>query len=163
MTDYRKFDKVVPRLNNYDYRTHNYALYVYLDPFVEWKKSYRVGKNNVFFYYMPIYVGKLESPLAYRMNQHWNLFKKGQQDSKNPYKKEYFQEIMKKMDHEREQPAPDPYMPKNWEDYKKGWIIIQKTFKNREDLRKYESQMISAIGIRRDNTGPLVNVRREKK
>ena len=160
--NYMKFHKVEPRLNNYDYRTHKYAIYVYLDPFVVWDKKVAFeccGKKQKFhFYYLPIYVGKLESPIVYRQNHHLHFFRRGIKDVQNQYKEEYLREIERKMEEERESLTPDPLMPKSWDDYKKGWIIILKTFSDKESLREFEKKLIQAIGVRRDNSGPLVNI-----
>ena len=162
MREYMKFEKVSPRETHYDYKRHKYAIYVYLDPFIVWNKKIEVDccgkKERLHFYYLPIYVGKLESPIAYRQNHHLHYFQRGIKDVQNPFKLNYFREIERKMEENRESASPDPLMPRNWDEYKKGWVIIVKTFDDRDSLRAYEKALIKSIGVLRDNSGPLTNI-----
>ncbi len=159
-----KYDKVEPRLHNYDYKNIKYAIYVYLDPFkqsnIEAKFQCCMKPQTVKFHYLPIYIGKLESPLAYRMNQHMHYFTKNIDDIDAKYKKQYLKDIEFHMKENQNQPNPDPMMPRNWDDYKKRWIIIIKRFDNKEDLREYERELIKAVGIMKDSSGPLTNVKK---
>ena len=156
-----KYDKVSPRVVRFDYRKHKYAVYMYLDPFHSGNYEYKFkccGKiQNVKTGYLPVYVGKLENSLQYRMNQHVNNFIKDFQDTQNQYKRKFFQELEKQIEDNKQSGNPDNLMPRNLDEYKKHWVVIIKTFDNPKDLREYERELIKAIGTQFDGSGPLTN------
>ena len=156
-----KYDKVKPRVHRFDYKKHNYAVYIYLDPFHQGYYKYEFkccGRNEKLeTAYLPVYIGKLEHPLQYRMNQHINNFARNIDDTQNQYKKRFFQELERQIEQNKQSGNPDPLLPKNIDDYKKHWIIIVKTFNNKKDLAEYERELIKVIGTQYDGSGPLVN------
>lgn len=156
-----KYDKVNPRVFRFDYRKHKSAVYIYLDPFHSGVYKYEFEccgkKQKLETAYLPVYIGKLEHPLQYRMNQHVNNFTRDIAESQNQYKKKFFQELQRQIAQNRESGNPDPLMPRDLDEYKKNWIIIIKTFTNIDELREYEREMIKAIGAQFDSSGPLVN------
>jgi len=156
-----KYDKVSPRVARFDYRKHKYAIYIYLDPFHSGEYEYKFkcyGKpQTVKSAYLPVYVGKLENSLQYRMNHHINNFARNIEDSQNQFKKKFFQELERQIEQNKQSGNPDNLMPKSLDEYKNNWIIIIKTFDNPKDLREYERELIKAIGTQYDGSGPLVN------
>jgi len=156
-----KYDKIKPRVYRFDYRKHKYAVYVYLNPFEhgDYKYEFRCcGKKMKFeSAYLPVYIGKLEHPLQYRMNQHVNNFSRKFEDTQNQYKKKFFEELERQIEHNKDSGNPDPLMPRNLDEYKKNWVIIIKAFDNVKDLREYERELIKAIGVQYDGSGPLTN------
>ena len=156
-----KYDKVKPRVFRFDYRKHKYAVYMYLDPFHSGHYKYEFNccgkKQKIETAYLPVYVGKLERPLQYRMNQHINNFNRNIDDTQNQYKKKFFQELERQIEQNKESGNPDPLMPRDLDEYKNNWIIIIKTFDDVNELREYERSLIKAIGTQFDGSGPLVN------
>jgi len=156
-----KYDKVNPRVHRFDYRKHHYAVYMYLDPFHEGHYKYEFEccnkKQKLETAYLPVYVGKLERPLQYRMNHHLNRFVTDKEDSQNQYKHRFFEQLEQQIDNNKGSGHPDTMMPKDMYDYKNHWIVIVKTFDNKDDLAEYERNLIKAIGCQFDHSGPLVN------
>jgi len=156
-----KYDKVSPRVHRFDYRKHHYAVYIYLDPFQSGNYIYKFeccGKPQTLKTgYLPVYVGKLERPLQYRMNQHLNNFSAGREDTQNQYKKQFFQELERMIEANKNSGNPDNLMPRDLDDYKKYWVVIVKTFDDKKQLAEYERNLIKAIGVQYDSSGPLTN------
>ena len=134
---------------------------MYLDPFESGNFKYEFDccgkKQKLETAYKPVYVGKLETPLAYRMNHHINNFKKDFEESQNQYKKEFFRQLEANIQRNRDSGAPDSLMPADLDDYKKHWVVIVKAFDDKNELRQYEKALITAIGTQYDHSGPLVN------
>lgn len=156
-----KYDKVSPRIHRFDYRKHKYAVYMYLNPFHSGDYEYKFhccGKAQTLkSAYLPVYVGKLEHPLQFRMNQHLNNFKADRQDTQNQYKKQFFEELQRQMENNKGSGNPDTLMPYNLDDYKKFWVVIIKTFDDKNQLAEYERELIKIIGCQFDGSGPLTN------
>ena len=134
-----KYDKVKPRVFRYNYLKHKYAVYMYLDPFESGHFKYEFKccgvPQVVESAYKPVYVGKLESPMQYRMNQHLNNFVRDFQESKNQYKRKFFDDLVLNIQRNRDSGAPDTLMPQDLDEYKKHWIIILKSFDSPQEVR----------------------------
>jgi hypothetical protein len=131
-----------------------FFIYIYLDPFQELvrAKQYSIENKEYCFAYMPIYVGK-GTGSGYRQNQHLTAFIAGREN--NPYKKEAFTNIHKKMADAAAK--GDQSKPWNWKEYQNSYIVILETFNDPKRLLKFEVELIQGIGTIFDKTGPLTN------
>jgi len=159
-----KFEKVKPRVPYFDYKKHHMYVYVYLNPFEEKYQKYNIQGNIIEFAYTPIYIGKGTSNTpnnsGYRLNAHIAEYLKNGQETDgyrtihNETKRLKFKELENNM---RKYGHGNVDLPKNWEEYKKQWIIVLKVFNNQAQLQRGEADLIKGIGTIRKGTGPLVN------
>jgi hypothetical protein len=146
--------KVYPRKLEFNYRKDQFFIYVYLNPFKEFKrpKSYKIGKKEFCFAYEPIYIGK-GTGAGYRQHQHLTTFLKGREH--NRFKKAELEKISKNMaDAAAKQEHTKPW---NWKEYQEGYVIVLETFENPKQLLKFEMELINKIGTQFDKTGTLAN------
>lgn len=154
---YNTLNKVTPRINHFDYKKYHFYLYVYLNPFRKWDKSYSILGETVHFAFEPIYIGKATGD-GYRHNQHIAEYLKNGSEQladgqiHNEVKKRAFAEVEKNMNH-----ATDPHLPRNWDEYQRDWVIILKGFQTAEELSNAENAFVKIIGNKRRGTGPLTN------
>lgn len=168
---YMKFLKANPRVNrNYSGKTENY-IYVLLDPFkpliglddFKWNIPSKIfGVDEIRFGFEPFYIGKGVSSTGHRMNQHiarYNQNSDSENEKKeNLYKHRRLESIS--MNFRRTAKEEDFYItPKNWDEYKKEWIITIFEFPDRESLEVAEKELIKIIGsINGIKKGPLTNI-----
>jgi len=146
--------KVYPRKLDFNYMKDQFFIYVYLNPFKDYKraKSFKVNNKEYCFAYEPIYIGK-GTGAGYRQNQHLTAFLKGRE--KNRFKQEILEKISKGMaDAAAKQEHTKPW---NWKEYQDGYVIILETFQDPKQLLKFEMTLINNIGTIFDRTGPLAN------
>lgn len=167
---YLHFLKASPRINrNYSGLTSNY-IYVLLDPNKPIKNiedfSWDLPKNifgidNIKFGFEPFYIGKGVSSTGHRMNQHVARFEQSKEDET---KKENLQKQnrLNLISGTFNKPHADSEFyihPKNWNEYKKEWIITIFEFKDRDKLEVAERELIKIIGsINGIKKGPLTNI-----
>ncbi len=148
--------KVYPSKVDFQYQSHKFFTYVYLDPFQEFPSVFTVKAGQppkeFCFIYKPIYLGK-GTGAGYRQNQHLKAFQ-GKREN-NPMKVKAFQSIQDGM--AKAAATGDHSKPWSWDEYKKGYIKILETFENPKELLKFEMQMINGLGTTWDNTGCLSN------
>lgn len=147
--------KVLPRLHDFRYTRDNFFIYIYLNPFTEYKKpfSVSVGGEAFCFGYEPLYIGKGSGGSGYRQNQHISEFKTNK--AQNPIKNNWFMYLEKKM--QEAKINNDISKPWDWKEYQSSWVIIAKSFPSSEDLLSFEVKFIQAVGTKWNGTGPLVN------
>lgn len=147
--------KFYPKLHEFSYMREKYFVYIYLNPFKEYDRPYTFKVNGEEFctMYEPIYVGKGTGGRGYRHNQHIKSFTSNKEQ--NSIKVKWFKYIEDEMKKAKENNNINK--PWNWDEYKKGWVIVAKTFNNATDLLKFEVTMIQELGTRWDATGPLTN------
>jgi hypothetical protein len=152
--NYMAYQKMSPRLNFYD-RKYSYYLYCYLNPFKIYNKVHRFKNIDMHFYYEPFYIGKASTNTGFRHNQHLaNFLYEKDKDSR---KSSTFNEINQNMNSGKDFSHINPLAPKNWEEYKNGWIVVLYTSNSAEELIQAERDLIKTIGTKKDNTGPLDN------
>jgi len=146
--------KVYPRQIDFNYLKDKFFIYIYLDPFQEFKrpKQYKILDKEYCFAFQPIYIGK-GTGAGYRQNQHIKTFLSGRENNK--LKVESFNLISDKMADAAAK--GDHTKPWNWKEYQEGYVIILETFQDPKQLLKYEVELIQGIGTLFDKTGPLVN------
>ncbi len=148
--------RVYPSQMNFNYQAHKFFVYVYLDPFQEFKRALTVKagepKVEYCFAYAPIYLGK-GTGAGYRHNQHLKAFQNKREN--NQHKVKVFQEIQDGM--ARAAATEDHSKPWNWDEYKQGYVKILETFDDPKALLKFEMEMINGLGTKWDNTGYLSN------
>lgn len=163
-----KYEKVRPRLNHFRYKDVSFYIYVYLNPFKQERKIYHLPNGEyIEFAYEPVYIGKGTNShtddkfrSGYRMNQHIaEYLKNGSEviDGKqihNEFKRRAFKNIEDNM---RKYGHGDIDMPRNWDEYKKSWVIILNDYPTAMALEAAERNYIKGIGTQRRGTGPLVN------
>ena len=163
-----KYEKVRPRLNHFRYKDVSFYIYVYLNPFKQERKLYHLPNGEyIEFAYEPVYIGKGTNShtddkfrSGYRMNQHIaEYLKNGSEviDGKqihNEFKRRAFKNIEDNM---RKYGYGDIDMPRNWDEYKKSWVIILNDYPTAMALEAAERNYIKGIGTQRRGTGPLVN------
>ena len=163
-----KYEKVRPRLNHFRYKEVGFYIYVYLDPFKMKRSLYHLPNGETIeFAYEPVYIGKGTNShtddqfrSGYRMNQHIAEYLKNGQEViegkqiHNEFKRRAFQKIQDNMF--RFGHGNVDY-PRNWEEYKKSWIIILNDYPTAVALEAAEKNFIKGIGTLRRGTGPLVN------
>lgn len=153
-------EKVRPRVNHFDYKKYQFYVYVYLNPFKEIQLKYKLPGQYLEFAYEPIYVGKGTNGKGYRLNQHIKEYLKTGKETKGSYtihnevKKRAFKQLEKDM---QQYGNSNPKYPRNWEEYKKNWIIVIKALDSQFDLQRFEATVIKTVGTIRRGTGPLVN------
>jgi len=157
ITKYLDMYKVLPRIPYHDYTKHNFYIYCYIDPFTKKYQKYNIAGEEFNFAYRPIYIGKASNK-GFRHAQHIPEFIKSGKEQEgnvkiyNALKRKTFQEL------ENNMKINNNYeLPKDWEEYKKNWIIILKVCNSQEELIQTEKDFIKGIGTIKKRTGPLVN------
>ena len=153
-----KLYKVFPKIENFNYLRYQYYIYVYLNPFKEYKKpklvNFKTDKNYEFiFAYEPIYIGKASTGTGYRHNQHIQKFQSNQEHNQLKVKK--FKEL--ESGFEKAKKENSIYLPHNWKEYQSNWIVILQEFNNPKDLLNFEVTFIKTLGTEYTKKGPLVN------
>lgn len=147
--------KMFPRLHEFSYMRDKYFIYVYLNPFKEYRTSLKFKVQGIQFCsaFEPIYVGKGTNGNGYRHNQHISAFLNNKEN--NRIKVKIFKEIENEMKKAKELKLVNK--PWDWQEYQKGWVFVVRSLNSQEELKRFEMQMINTIGTRWDATGPLVN------
>jgi len=146
--------KVYPRKIEFNYLKDKFFIYIYLNPFVEYKraKSYKIDNKEFCFAYEPIYIGK-GTGAGYRQHQHLTAFLKGREN--NSYKTKILDQISDGM--AKAAATGDHTKPWNWKEYQTGYIVVLETFNDPKQLLKFEMKLINSIGTIFDHSGPLSN------
>ncbi len=147
--------KIFPKLHEFSYMREKYFVYMYLNPFKEYNEpySFKVLGTEFCTMYEPLYIGKGTGGSGYRQNQHIKNFTSNKEQ--NQIKIKWFKYIEDEM--EKAKKAKLVNRPWNWNEYKKDWVQVIKTFDSAEDLLEFEIKMIREVGTRWDATGPLTN------
>jgi len=146
--------RVYPRRLDFNYHKDKFFIYIYLNPFKEFKrpKKYKIQGKEYCFAYEPIYIGK-GTGAGYRQHQHITSFKSGKEN--NPYKVKVLNSIKDGMADAAAK--NEDSKPMNWKEYQDGWVIVLETFQDPKQLLKFEMELINIIGVQKDRTGPLAN------
>ena len=146
--------KVYPRKHEFNYIKDKFFIYVYLNPFEEYKypEKFKVITKEYCFAYQPVYIGK-GTGSGYRQNQHLKAFISGKEN--NPQKLKVLGEIQDNM--AKAAAMGDHTKPWNWEEYQKSYVVVLETFEDPKLLLKFEMSLINSIGTVFDRTGPLAN------
>lgn len=154
-----KLYKIYPKIEDFNYLKYQYYIYIYLNPFKEYKKpkliKFKVDNKDYEYItmYEPFYIGKASNGGGYRHNQHIQKFKSEQEGNK--LKTDYFKEL--ELNFEKAQKKGIFYQPHNWKEFQRDWICILKDFNNPKDLIKFEMSIIKSLGTIYNKKGPLVN------
>jgi hypothetical protein len=147
---------VYPSKVDFQYQSYKFFIYVYLNPFKEYKRPviHKAGfpEQEFCFAYEPIYIGKGTGP-GYRQNQHLSAFLNKKEN--NAWKVKTFNEIQANMAKAAANMQTDK--PWNWEEYKKKYVKVLETFTTPKELLDFEMDLINSIGTQAKGNGPLTN------
>ena len=154
-----KFDKVIPRINHFNYYDHTFYVYCYLNPFKEDIKKYTLDGVETTFGYEPYYIGKATGN-GFRHNQHIAEFKKNNKDmNHNVFKYKYMTMLDSNMKEVEKNPGKfDVSMPRNWDEYQEQWVVVLRGYPSQQELQDGEMKMIKEIGTIKNGQGTLTNI-----
>jgi hypothetical protein len=136
-----KLYKMYPKIDDFNYLRYQFYIYVYLNPFKEYKKPELINKEYITKYEL-LYVGKASNGGGYRHNQHINKFISNQEH--NPLKVKAFKELEEGFRKAKQQGSFS--LPHDWKEYQNNWIVLLKDFNTSKELMKFEMELINSVG-----------------
>jgi len=146
--------KIFPKIDDFNYMKYQFYIYIYINPFKPLQKPVTIStlKNKEHcLAFEPLYVGKASRGFGYRHNQHISSFIKGSEN--NILKVKAFKELENKM--KLSKSLNTSSMPHDWKEYQMNWVTIIEEFDNKDDLLKYEVDLIKQLGTQYTKTGKL--------